>query len=342
MLIIVFDWNLEIIGYAEFLGMDLEEDADLLYIAQEGLKAPVPEPWKAFSNEQEEIYYTNTITNQVIFDHPLDEVYRKKFQEAKMKKMMDRQPGGPAPPSADASSSQMPQQQTPGGASFPSGPVFGAKQDDPLIKAQTEKKVNEEKGQIEAQYRQSIEEIDKHFELRKKELMIQNQQDIEKEREKWEQVKRQEEKKIRSQAENEADSKLRAFKDRLAIEEEKEMQQIRTNAEQRMANFERELDQKLEAEKLTLAGSYERIRKTVEDGERERYEFELEKFKNEQNKHLDGKRGDIERLKTEKRKVQSEFNMELENLKREFERKLEREKRELQEETNREILQLER
>ena len=54
--------------------------------------------------------------------------------------------------------------------------------------------------------------------------MIQNQQDIEKEREKWEQVKRQEEKKIRSQAENEADSKLRAFKDRLAIEEEKEMQ----------------------------------------------------------------------------------------------------------------------
>ena len=52
----------EIIGYAEFLGMDLKEDADLLYIAEEGLKAPVPEPWKAFSNENDEIYYTNTIT----------------------------------------------------------------------------------------------------------------------------------------------------------------------------------------------------------------------------------------------------------------------------------------
>ena len=57
---------------------------------------------------------------------------------------------------------------------------------------------------------------------------------------------------------------------------------------------------------------------------------------------MDGKRGDIERLKTEKRKVQTEFNMELDNLKREFERNLEKEKRELQEETNREILQLER
>ena len=75
----VFLFYLEIIGYAEFLGMDLTEDRDLLYIAEEGLKAPVPEPWKAFSNEQEEIYYTNTITGQVIFDHPLDEVYRKKF-----------------------------------------------------------------------------------------------------------------------------------------------------------------------------------------------------------------------------------------------------------------------
>ena len=59
-LISIFD--LEIIGYAEFLGMDLKEDADLLYIAEEGLKAPVPEPWKAFSNDKDEIYYTNSVT----------------------------------------------------------------------------------------------------------------------------------------------------------------------------------------------------------------------------------------------------------------------------------------
>jgi hypothetical protein len=58
------------------------------------------------------------------------------------------------------------------GVGFVPGPVFGAKQDDPLIKAETEKKVNEQKGVIEMQYRNSIEEIDKHFELRKKELMI--------------------------------------------------------------------------------------------------------------------------------------------------------------------------
>ena len=57
---------------------------------------------------------------------------------------------------------------------FPPGPVFGAKQDDPLIKAQTEKKVIEQKAPLEQQYNQSIKEIDKHFELRKKELMKQS------------------------------------------------------------------------------------------------------------------------------------------------------------------------
>ena len=85
--------------------MDLTEDRDLLYIAEEGLKAPVPEPWKAFSNEQEEIYYTNTITGQVIFDHPLDEVYRKKFQEAKMKKLRGETPGGRAQTGTDTNNS---------------------------------------------------------------------------------------------------------------------------------------------------------------------------------------------------------------------------------------------
>ena len=84
--------------------MDLKEDEDLLYIAEEGLKAPVPEPWKAFSNENDEIYYTNTITGQVIFDHPLDEEYRKKFREAKMKKMRG-EPPGPAT-SADQNTSK--------------------------------------------------------------------------------------------------------------------------------------------------------------------------------------------------------------------------------------------
>ena len=36
----------EIEEYAKYLGMDLNEDRDLFYIAKEGLKAPLPDPWK--------------------------------------------------------------------------------------------------------------------------------------------------------------------------------------------------------------------------------------------------------------------------------------------------------
>ena len=64
----------------------------------------------------------------------------------------------------------------------------------------------------------------------------------------------------------------------------------------------------MEAEKLGLVASYERIRRQVEESERDRYEFEIEKFRNEQNKLLDNKRGDIDKLKTEKRKIQSEYD----------------------------------
>ena len=63
--------------------MDLKKDYDLLYIAAEGLRALVPEPWKAYSNDDEEIYYQNSITRKIIYDHPLDEEYKKKFRDAK-------------------------------------------------------------------------------------------------------------------------------------------------------------------------------------------------------------------------------------------------------------------
>ena len=77
--------------------------------------------------------------------------------------------------------------------------------------------------------------------------------------------------------------------------------------------------------------NYERIRRTVEESEQERFDFEIEKFRNEQNKMLDSKRVDIDRLKVEKRKIQTEYNQELEILRREIDRRLETEKRELQE-----------
>ena len=52
----------EIHGYAKFLGINMETDQEFLFIAEEGLKAPVPEPWKTYFNENDEIFYVNPVT----------------------------------------------------------------------------------------------------------------------------------------------------------------------------------------------------------------------------------------------------------------------------------------
>lgn len=45
--------------------MDPREDKDLYYIAKEGLKAPLPEPWKPCQSRTGEIYYLNIETQEV-------------------------------------------------------------------------------------------------------------------------------------------------------------------------------------------------------------------------------------------------------------------------------------
>ena len=73
----------EIKEYAVWLGMDAETDRDLFYIAKEGLKAPLPSPWKPCKTAEGEIFYFNFSTGESVWDHPCDESYRKKYQEAK-------------------------------------------------------------------------------------------------------------------------------------------------------------------------------------------------------------------------------------------------------------------
>lgn len=65
----------EVIEYATWLGMDLDNEKDLFWIAREGLKAPLPENWKPCkTTDTEEIYYFNFASGQSTWDHPCDEV----------------------------------------------------------------------------------------------------------------------------------------------------------------------------------------------------------------------------------------------------------------------------
>ena len=79
----------EIIEYAEYLGMDIEEDSDLLWIAREGLKCKLPNDWKACKTTVGDIFYYNFETQESQWEHPRDEEWKilyAKEQENKLKK----------------------------------------------------------------------------------------------------------------------------------------------------------------------------------------------------------------------------------------------------------------
>ena len=55
----------EIEEYARYLGMDMVKDRELFYIAKEGLKAPLPGPWKPCKSQDNQIYYYNFETKEL-------------------------------------------------------------------------------------------------------------------------------------------------------------------------------------------------------------------------------------------------------------------------------------
>ena len=100
------------------------------------------------------------------------------------------------------------------------------KHDDPLIKAEIDKNIKEQRKLLEQDFARSIEEIDKNFELKKQEILKANQSEIEQEKQRWELYKREEEKKIRAEIEQEIDGQIAIYREKLQQEEEREKLQL--------------------------------------------------------------------------------------------------------------------
>eukprot|EP01064_Diplonema_japonicum_P029735 TRINITY_DN4885_c0_g1_i2.p1 TRINITY_DN4885_c0_g1~~TRINITY_DN4885_c0_g1_i2.p1 ORF type:complete len:232 (+),score=45.35 TRINITY_DN4885_c0_g1_i2:23-697(+) len=64
--------SVEIKEYAAWVGMDLETDGPLTWVAIEGLQAPVPSPWRSCKTDQDEVYFFNFANGCSSWDHPLD------------------------------------------------------------------------------------------------------------------------------------------------------------------------------------------------------------------------------------------------------------------------------
>lgn len=71
----------EIEDYARFLGMDPDQtiDREFMWIAKQGLMEPVPEPWQAMKDQNDNIVYVNKKTEQETHQHPCDDLYRQLF-----------------------------------------------------------------------------------------------------------------------------------------------------------------------------------------------------------------------------------------------------------------------
>lgn len=78
----------EIEEYAVWLGMDLESDKHLFWIARSGLKAPCKDPWKPCKTEEGDLFYFNFSTGESIWDHPADIYYKTMYQKQKAQSSM--------------------------------------------------------------------------------------------------------------------------------------------------------------------------------------------------------------------------------------------------------------
>eukprot|EP00451_Oxyrrhis_marina_P017630 CAMPEP_0204339600 /NCGR_PEP_ID=MMETSP0469-20131031/21929_1 /ASSEMBLY_ACC=CAM_ASM_000384 /TAXON_ID=2969 /ORGANISM="Oxyrrhis marina" /LENGTH=134 /DNA_ID=CAMNT_0051323969 /DNA_START=23 /DNA_END=424 /DNA_ORIENTATION=- len=75
----------EIDEYAEWLGMDKETEADLWWIAKDGLSVSLPAPWKT-CEAGSEIFYFNPETGASVWDHPCDKHFKTLLATERQKK----------------------------------------------------------------------------------------------------------------------------------------------------------------------------------------------------------------------------------------------------------------
>lgn len=76
----------EVQDYARLIGLEPDDDPGMMWIAREGIKAPLPQHWKPCQDINGDIYYFNFESGESIWDHPCDEFYKAMVLEERKKK----------------------------------------------------------------------------------------------------------------------------------------------------------------------------------------------------------------------------------------------------------------
>lgn len=67
----------ELISMCEYLGIRVLSEPNMVWIAADALKAPLPVSWTAQKDNSGRTYFYNHLTNQTKLEHPLDPHFRK-------------------------------------------------------------------------------------------------------------------------------------------------------------------------------------------------------------------------------------------------------------------------
>ena len=70
-------------GFAEYLGFDMNAHPDLYWIAEQARNAPLPEPWIEHTDEGGNSYYYNEQLNESSWEHPLDSYFKGLYDRHK-------------------------------------------------------------------------------------------------------------------------------------------------------------------------------------------------------------------------------------------------------------------
>lgn len=75
----------DVLEYAEYLGMDVTADAELLWIADEALSAPDPQGWEQRQDPKGNVFFLHENTGTILTEHPLDHHYQQLYYQLKEK-----------------------------------------------------------------------------------------------------------------------------------------------------------------------------------------------------------------------------------------------------------------
>lgn len=283
---------LETLEYAKYLGMDLENDADLLYIAVEGLKAPLPSPWKACQTKDGQIYYVNFETEQSRWDHPLDDYYREFYLREKAKKNMSgnqkKQPIQTQSPGTGKNLDLSPEAGTQGGNTKSKDlsnilETLHEQSRDSASKNEEDrhKKLQEYRGMKEKEYSQKIQEIDDNYQAKLKEIDFEYSLNIQS-------LCAEMENKLRKEEEAYHQQKLKE-KELLKQENQKRLETLKSNLkeefekknEEELKRIRQEYEEKLRVKREALESEKDRELKTHQDNLQKAHEAEIAHLKRE-------------------------------------------------------------